>query len=120
VIEHQIRRRVLRHLSIQDQDAIKAKPRRGRGSLTTVIGLQRAASDQSPGALFLRFGNEKFQFASFVTAKGETGLVVALDQNARSAQKLRKTREFFDWRRQMSKMEAGNIIHSSFSKYFDG
>ena len=45
-----------------------------------------------------RFRYEKFQFASLVAAEGESGLVVAFDQQTWSAESLGKTRERFDRR----------------------
>ncbi len=63
-----------------------------------MIGLQRSARDQCLRALITRFRDEKFQFASLVAAEGESGLVVAFNQQTWPAQSLGKTRERFNGR----------------------
>jgi hypothetical protein len=63
--------------------------------------------------LFTRLRNEKLQFAGLVTAEGKPSLVVALDQDGRSAQLLRKAREFLDGSWEVGEMEAGIIVHKS-------
>ncbi len=55
-----------------------------------MIRLDRASRDHHPRSLFLRLRNKEFQFARLVAAESETSLVVALDENPRPAQQLRK------------------------------
>jgi hypothetical protein len=66
-----------------------------------MIGLDGAGRDQHARTMLLGFGNEEFQLAGFVAAKGQARLVVTLHENARSAQYAGKTRQFLDWSRQM-------------------
>ncbi|MCK7520562.1 MAG: hypothetical protein MZV64_24145 [Ignavibacteriales bacterium] len=76
-------------LARQHERTVKSKARRRGSCLTAMIGLHRARRDQRLRTLLARFRHEEFQFAGLVAAEGEPGLVVALDQNARSSQGLR-------------------------------
>src|SRR6266487_5144208 len=67
-------------ISCQNKNTFKSKASRCRCGLTAMIGLQRSARDQCLRALITRFRDEKFQFASLVAAEGESGLVVAFNQ----------------------------------------
>src|SRR6185503_20019432 len=102
---------MFRHFTAKHKNTIKTKPRRGCGSLTAVIRLQRAARNKSLCALITCLRNEKFQFAGLVAAKGKSRLVVAFDEDTRTSQMVRKTRQFFDWCRQVSKVESGGGVH---------
>src|SRR5581483_2485232 len=112
-IQQKIRGGAFGRLAGQHQNTFESKPgRRGRG-LAAMIGLDRARADQRIGALVFCFRDEKLQFASFVAAEGESRLVVALDEDTRPAQRLRKTRQFFDWCWQMGKMKSREHFSST-------
>jgi hypothetical protein len=93
LIKQQICRRLFWSVAGQYEDTFKSKSSSGCCGLTAMIGLQRPASNQRLRGLVTRFRYEKFQFSSLVTAKGKSGLIVALDQQTWSAQGLGKTRE---------------------------
>ena len=71
---------------------------RRRQRNTTVIGLRRAAGNQGIGALCERIGDEKFQFARFVSTGKEAEQVIALDEYLRPAECLGQVRQEFNRR----------------------
>jgi hypothetical protein len=70
----------------QHQDAIETESGGRGGRLAAVVGLDRPGCDQGARPLLLRFGQQEFQLAGLIAAEGQPGLVVALDQQAGSAQ----------------------------------
>ena len=109
LVKQKIGRWLVRHFSVEDEDAVQAVSCCGSGCLAAVVRLQRAARDQGSGALLERFGDQEFQFACLVSTEGKTGLVVAFDPDVRSAQRFGETRQFFDRCWKMSESQSWNI-----------
>jgi hypothetical protein len=74
-----------------------------------MIRLERTGSDQSVRALLARLCDQEFQFPGFVPAKGEAGLIVALNKQLWTAQGLGKPGQCFDQSGQMSESNSWNI-----------
>lgn len=85
-IEQQIRGWPMRSLTSKHQNTVHSEACRGRRGLAAVVGLDGASGDQRGRPLLARFSDEEFQFARLVTAKSESGLIIALDQDLRTAE----------------------------------
>ena len=72
-----------------------------------MIRLDRARRDQHRCALLLRLRNQEFQLAGLVPAKSQPRLVIALDEDARTTERLRQTRKVFDRCGEMGKIQSG-------------
>ncbi len=110
-VEQEVGAGLRRRLADQHQNAVKAEFGRCRGSLAAVVGLQSPGGDERIGPGRLGFGHQEFQFAGLVAAKGEAGLVVALDQQVRAMQGFFQPRHGFNGCGQVGKTNTRNIVH---------
>jgi len=111
LVQEEIRGRLFGAFAGQDERAIKAVTRRGSRGLPAVIGLDRPRRDHHPRSLAARFRDKEFQFAGFIAAKGQPGLVIAFDEEARPAKDFGQPGHFFNGSWQVGKMKAGDLIH---------
>ena len=71
-----------------------------------MVRVIRATSDDDRGAIFLRVGDEIFEFARLVAAERETGAVVSLDEDTRPTERGTEERRLFERRREMREPNA--------------
>ena len=94
----------------QHDDAAQAASSCGCGRLPAVIGLHPADGDQGVRSLAKRLGHGEFELARLVPAAGQTGLIVALDEQTRPPQCLRQTRQLLQRGREIPKANAGQMV----------
>jgi hypothetical protein len=111
LVEQKIGCRLAGAFARQDKDAVKTETGGGGSRLTAMIRLNRSRRDERIRTLFAGFGDEKFQLAGFVSAESQTCLVVAFDENARSAEGVGQARKFFDGGGKVSEIDARNFVH---------
>ena len=93
--------------TFQDNLTLKTQFGRRRRRLTGVIGLYGALGDDRVGTLFQGLPHKEFQLARLVAAGGETGAVVALDEEPRTIQKLGQVVHGFQGRRAVAETDPG-------------
>ena len=66
-----------------------------------MVRVIRARRDDDRGAVALRVGDEIFEFAGLVATESEASAVVALDEDARAAERGTEERHLFERSRKM-------------------
>jgi hypothetical protein len=72
--------------SAEHEVAIHSAGCRRGGSLSTVVGLGSTSGDDRVSVFLHRVCEEVFEFSRFVAPESESGLIVALDQQAWAAE----------------------------------
>ncbi len=94
------------HPALEQRLALQAMFAGRRGGLTDVIRLHGAVGDQRVGALPQRVADQKFELPGLVAAGRETGAVVALDEEAGTAQQPGQVGHRLERCRQMGEADA--------------
>ena len=89
-----------------DQDHVQAQPATGRRVQPRVVGLPDIDQDQGVAPFGAEVGHPELEGAHLVAAEGEAGKVIALQQQARPAERRREPGQRFQGRRRQR--EAGN------------
>src|SRR5947207_12222814 len=76
-----------------------------------MIRLRRADSHERVGTVREGITYEEFQFACLIAAQRKPGLIVALDEQVRSAELVRQPGECFNRRRKLREREARQLIN---------
>src|SRR5438477_8285951 len=106
MVEEQVSVGELGGVSAQDDHAPQpACGGRGRG-LPGMIRLHRAERNQSVGVPAQGLGNAELELARLVAADREPGLVVALHEDARAAQRPGQARQLVQWCGQLAEANA--------------
>ena len=97
-------------VAAQHDDAPQAASGCGCSRLPAVVGLHPADGDQGVRSLAKRLGHREFELARLVPAAGQTGQIVALDEQARPPQCPRQTRQLLQRGREIPKANAGQMV----------
>src|SRR3990172_6145531 len=117
MVEEQVARHHGGCLPPQDEDAAQAAQRRCGGGLAGVVRLHRAERDEGVGAPAERLADAELELARLVAPGREAGLVVALHEQPRPAQRAGQARHLLQRGGEMRQPDARQLVgeHARFS-----